>query len=163
MSAGYEKRTREAGVDFPEPISVPSAVSISSGWVTLATWTEADCREFVLIGDGSLYGHIGWVFGDTSLPGPVVESFPHEYAIQWVRKGGDVTQRSGPHRPGEARVGGRGVYGPETLSLADFPFRFQVWQRGGLMVVQKYTTAIGADRVVLADAIAPSGTKLVVG
>ena len=135
---GWEKRSQNVTVP------VPPASGIKSGWVTVAAWTRADAEALKLTGPATLYGHVGAELGDTSQPGDVLLSFPKEIKTQWLRASADGLTQRVSHVVGEARQWAGASSGPEYLTLDDFAFRLQVWQRGGVMVVTKVITVIDA-------------------
>lgn len=142
---GFDKRTKTAGDGLPTTgLVIPSASGVTSGWVTLHTWSRDEAIALRLLGPAYLYGHVGADLGDPVVAGPVAETFPTSIKTQWLRASADGLTARTQHAIGSEIKWADGRRHPETLSLDDFPIRFQVWQKGGLMVVRKATALIDA-------------------
>jgi hypothetical protein len=139
---GFDKRIApiaESGLD------IPPAAGITTGWVTLLAWSKADAIALRLLGPAYLYGHLGGELGDGALPGPIAESFPAGIKAQWVRSSADGLTARSTLTVGESTTWADATKRhPETLTLDDFPLRFQVWQRGGVLLLRKAIGVIDA-------------------
>lgn len=137
---GWHKKVTET------PVTIPPSTKITSGWITLETWTRAEAEALKLIGPGSLYGHIGW---------DQEEPFPTDVKTQWLRSSDDgLTQRQS-HAVGTTKKAASGIGGPEYLSLEDFPMAFQVWCSGSAIVVRKVITVVDAPDSRIAAKVSP--------
>jgi len=143
---GFDKRVVTLGDGLPESgLVIPSASGITDGWVTLITWSKSDAIALRLLGPAYLYGHLGADLGDPALPGPVLESFPDDIKAQWLRGSADgLTARSTLTIGTSITWADATKRHPETLTLDDFPLKYQVWQKGGFMKLRKGEAVIDA-------------------
>lgn len=142
---GFDKRPADVP---PAGLVIDPAPGITTGWVTLVTWSKADAIALRLLGPAYMYGHQGGELGDAALPGPISESFPDDIKVQFLRASADgLTART------TLNVGGSTTWAdgtstnkrnPETLTLDDFPLRYQIWQRGGILLLRKGEAVIDA-------------------